>query len=84
MILDLHNLSIKSDDGTKMFVHGKEIINNDGTHAMLEKTGMVVLEAGLHPVEIQYFQGGGRQGLEVYWQSEINAKQIIPVEVLKH
>ena len=79
-----YGFSIKSDDGTKMFVHGKEIISNDGTHAMLEKTGMVVLEAGLHPVEIQYFQGGGRQGLEVYWQSEINSKQIIPVEALKH
>ena len=67
-----------------MFIHGKEIIDNDGAHGMIEKRGIVVLEAGLHPVEIQYFQGGGGQGLEVYWQSEINAKQIIPVEALKH
>ncbi|MBW8014572.1 MAG: beta-galactosidase [Planctomycetes bacterium] len=79
-----YEFSIKSDDGTKMFVHGKEIISNDGTHGMVEKAGMVVLEAGLHPVEIQYFQGAGGQGLEVYWRSEINSKQIIPVEALKH
>ncbi|MCF7955640.1 MAG: chitobiase/beta-hexosaminidase C-terminal domain-containing protein [Phycisphaerae bacterium] len=76
--------SINSDDGTKMFIHGKEIISNDGVHGMEEKSGALVLEAGPHPVEIQYFQGAGGQGLEVYWQSEMNDKQIIPVEVLKH
>jgi hypothetical protein len=80
----LYVFSTKSDDGTKMFIHGKEIISNDGAHGMVEKTGIAVLEAGLHPIEVQYFQGGGGQGLEVYWQSEMNAKQIIPVEVLKH
>ena len=76
--------SINSDDGTKMFIHGKEIISNDGVHGMVEKTGLAVLEAGLHPVEIQFFQGYGGQGLQVYWHSDMNAKQIIPVEVLKH
>lgn len=76
--------SINSDDGTKMFIHGKEIINNDGVHGMVEKSGAVILEAGLHPVEIQFFQGAGGQGLEVYWYSDMNDKQIIPVEMLKH
>jgi hypothetical protein len=76
--------SIKSDDGSKLLLHGKEIIRNDGSHGMVEKSGIVVLEAGLHPIEVQYFQGGGRQGLEVYWNPNGNEKQLIPAEVLKH
>ena len=59
---------LNSDDGSKLFLAGRELINNDGLHGMIEVSGAAVLEAGWHPIEIRYFQGGGGLGLELYWK----------------
>lgn len=59
---------LNSDDGSQLFLAGRELINNDGVHGMIEVSGAMVLEAGWHPIEIRYFQGVGGLGLELYWK----------------
>merc|ERR1712057_63039 len=41
-----YNFWTKSDDGSKLWVDGKEVVNNDGMHAMREKKGRVHLRSG--------------------------------------
>ena len=54
-----------SDDGSRLFVNGKERIDNDGTHGMEYKEGSVELEPGMAKIRVDYFDWGGAQGLSL-------------------
>jgi len=71
---------VNSDDGTKLFVAGKEIVANDGVHGMTEEKAEIALEAGWHAFELVYFQGGGGLGLEVSWRGPGFAKSPVPAD----
>jgi hypothetical protein len=49
---------LMSDDGSKLYIDGKTVINSDGLHdASVERTGSVMLKTGVHRVRVSYFQG---------------------------
>ncbi len=52
-----YTFSLLSDDGSKLIIDGKTVIDNDGIHPPVEKTGSIYLTRGLHTIEVQYFQG---------------------------
>ncbi len=52
-----YTFSLLSDDGAKLIINGKTVIDNDGIHPPTKKTGSVKLTKGFHTVEVQYFQG---------------------------
>ncbi len=52
---------IVSDDGTKLFIDDRLVIDNDGTHPPRAKEGSVQLSAGAHSMVVQYFQGPRNQ-----------------------
>ena len=57
---------INSDDGSRLLIDGKSLIENDGIHPAGEpKTAKTPLAVGTHAFEIQYFEGGGEQLLAV-------------------
>jgi cytochrome c len=60
-------LQLTSDDGSKMWVDGNLIIENDGPHGMDAREAEIALRAGYHTVRIEYYQGGGGRGLELKW-----------------
>ncbi|MEG2414631.1 MAG: PA14 domain-containing protein [Kiritimatiellia bacterium] len=55
---------LTSDDGSKLFLRGKLMIDNDGAHGMILKTKQLRLSAGRHPFEVQYFNLSGGRGFE--------------------
>lgn len=67
-----------SDDGSKVYIDGKEIIDNDGSHSPDMKQGAVELTKGLHEIRVEYFDDYMGQKLEVYYQSETTALQMLP------
>lgn len=71
-----------SDDGSKLWIGPVEVVNNEGFHGMVERSGDVYLKAGLHPISVVHFEGGGGEGLEVRYQGPAIPKQIIPASVL--
>jgi hypothetical protein len=71
-----------SDDGSKLLVDNQEVVNNDGDHGALERSGKIRLEKGLHPLTVLYFNGGGGSWLDVYYRGPSLVKQIIPPSVL--
>ena len=57
-----------SNDGSRLYINGNEVIDNDGRHAAEEKSVKLSLEKGLYPVEVKYFQYGGGKALKLLWQ----------------
>ncbi len=71
-----------SDDGSRLYIDGKLVVDNDGWHGMVEKSGAVDLKAGPHAILVTYFDQGGDDGLAVSWQGPGTAKEKIPARVL--
>ena len=44
------------------------VVDNDGVHSMIEKSGAVYLDAGRHPIRVDWFNGVEKYGLEVDYQ----------------
>lgn len=77
-----YTLFIASDDGSRFYIDGELLIDNDGLHGMVEKKGTVQLAAGLHPIVATYFDNGGGDGLNMSWSGPGLEKQEIPANVL--
>jgi hypothetical protein len=52
-----YRFSLLSDDGSKLYIDGHTIIDNDGVHPPLLETGRATLKAGMHEIRVSYFQG---------------------------
>ena len=56
-----------SDDGSRLWIDDKEIINNDGIHAETTGEGSSVLDKGLHKIKVWFFQGPAMElGLQLF------------------
>jgi len=73
----------RSDDGSKLYIGGKTVVDNDGDHGVQEKSGKIQLEPGLYPIRIEWFNGGGGAWLDASMEGPGFPKQIIPVQVLE-
>ena len=73
---------ISSDDGSRLYIDGIQIINNDGLHGLVEKSGSLELTEGLHSFEILFFEKGGGEYLGFKYQSSTISKQSVPMSVL--
>jgi predicted alpha/beta superfamily hydrolase len=47
---------LTSDDGAKLFIGDRLIINENGSHFRLQKSFMVPLKKGYYPIRMEYFQ----------------------------
>ena len=54
-----YRISTTSDDGSRVKIDGKTVVNNDGIHPSTTVEGKVELDSGIHEVELTIFQGGG-------------------------
>ncbi len=52
-----YRFTLTSDDGSRLEVDGKLVVDNDGVHQTLTMGGSAVLEAGSHHIHVPYFQG---------------------------
>lgn len=75
----VYQIQLTSDDGSLFRIGGKTLMN-DGLHAMETKTLDIALEKGWHPVEIEFFQAGGDDGLIINWKTGDTPAAIIPEE----
>ncbi len=69
---------LKSDDGSRLSIHERVMIENDGLHAATELAGRIKLAQGRHPIRVEYFQGDGSQILELSWQGPGGERQPVP------
>lgn len=71
-----------SDDGSRVYVDGSPVVDNDGIHAPQQKQGAVDLKAGDHPFTVTFMQGGAGAQLSVQWQGPGIKKGNIPNDAL--
>jgi mono/diheme cytochrome c family protein len=59
-----------SDDGSRLSIDGKVVIDNDGIHPFSQKRKPLKLKAGLHSVVVEYFEQGGGEELQVLFEAK--------------
>ncbi|NOQ77216.1 MAG: hypothetical protein GQ475_05420, partial [Methylococcaceae bacterium] len=74
---------LTSDDGSKLFIDGQILVNNDGLHGALTRGASIHLAAGLHRIEVHFFEASGGQRLDVEWQGPDFARQVISSKSLR-
>ena len=74
--------AVKSDDGSRLYIDGQLVVNNDGKHGMIEKRKRIVLNKGLHPIRVNFYDSGGASGLIVSWRKPGGKREQIPAENL--
>ncbi len=63
----LYKWRMESDDGSRLWIDGVEIINNDGVHAMNSMEMEQELGKGRHAIKVWYFQGPATElGLQLF------------------
>jgi hypothetical protein len=77
-----YNFFLESDDGSRLFIDDKQIIDNGGQHHMIEKESAVELNAGAHALKIEYFENEVHAGCKFSWQPPGGPKAIVPAAVL--
>jgi len=63
----LYEFSVRSDDGSRLTIGGREVVDNDGSHAPRTRRGLIALEAGWHPLRLDYFEDYAGELLELRW-----------------
>jgi hypothetical protein len=71
-----------SDDGSKLYIDGAQVVDNDGFHGMQWRQGTRYLTAGKHSIMVTMFEWGGGEGLEVQVEGPGIPRIPIPNEVL--
>lgn len=60
---DIYEMVLKGDDGSRLFVAGRELIVNDGFARFSETRVPIALAAGLHRVRVDYYQSSDNASL---------------------
>jgi hypothetical protein len=55
---------LRSDDGSKLWIDSRPVVNNDGCHGMRKREATTSLTPGDHPLRIEFFENGGGAGCE--------------------
>ena len=65
---DEYTFYTSSNDGSRLYINDRLIVNNDGEHGATDKSGTVRLPAGRHRIRATYFQSGGSKVLKVFYK----------------
>ncbi len=71
-----------SDDGSRLWVDGRLVVDNDGSHDARKMGGMVALERGYHRIRVLYFDDYMGESLEVGLAGRNMKEASIPDEML--
>ena len=64
---DVYRFETTSDDGSWLYVDGRLVVDNGGTHGAVTQSGQIWLDRGPHFVLLEYSQSGGLYALEWSW-----------------
>ncbi len=57
-----------SDDGSRLLINGKIVVDNDGPHSKKTVSNEIYLKSGMHQIQVDYFERGGQESLTVNWK----------------
>ena len=71
-----------SDDGSWLYVRGREVVVNGGQHSAADARGTIDLKRGVSPIFIRYSQNSGDCAFELWWSRNGGPFQPVPAWVL--
>ena len=79
-----YTFTTRSDDGSRLWIDGQLVVDNDGIHGAVEVAGTVSVQAGRLPIEVAMFELEGDSVLEVMWERPGAPRELLPPDVLAH
>jgi hypothetical protein len=74
-----YKFRIVSDDGAKLFIDNKKVVDNDGTHNFIAASGGLKLAKGSYNLKLQYFQGPRYEaGIQFFVKKDGSKEGIFP------
>ncbi|MSR18578.1 MAG: hypothetical protein EXS00_05315 [Phycisphaerales bacterium] len=77
-----YTLYTESNEGSRLRIDGALVVDNDGLHAMLEKSGVKQLAVGKHALVLDFFEATGSAGCIMRIEGGGLAKQFVPAGML--
>jgi len=62
-----YTFATASDDGSQLLINQQMVVNNDGLHGVVTRSGSIALSKGKHEIEVRYFEFSGFEKLHVSW-----------------
>src|ERR1041385_4188144 len=77
---------LESDDGSRLLIDGKTVVDNGGLHDMQTQDGSVALKAGDHDLQLDYFENenDGGAGCVLSWKTKGMEKEVVPANAFSH
>lgn len=66
-----------SNDGSKLYIDGELVVDNDGAHIKRVRSGSMSLSAGKHRLVLVYFQRGGSQTLRLKYSGADTSEVLV-------
>ena len=63
-----------SDDGVRLWVGDQQLVDNWTVHGEKADSARIDLKRGLHPIKLEFFQGGGPGSIRLSWRQPGSTK----------
>jgi hexosaminidase len=80
----IYSFYLTCDDGGILNIANREVVNNDGWHGPIEKSGQAALKKGLQPIDLSFVEGGGGYTLKLKYSLNGSEPVDVPNSWLKH
>jgi parallel beta-helix repeat protein len=79
----LYTFYVTADDGMRLDVGGKRLVNDFTDHPPTMASGQIELVAGQRPkINLEYYENGGQASLKLEWSGPNLARQVVPASAL--
>lgn len=72
-----------SDDGSRLFVDDELVVDNDGLHPAIDRTGYRRLAAGLHAIRVEFFERNFDEELKLHFSGPDQPWAEMPASVFR-
>ncbi|MBL7093841.1 family 78 glycoside hydrolase catalytic domain [candidate division KSB1 bacterium] len=79
---DEYTFYTSSNDGSKLYIDNKLVVDNDGEHGATERSGNIKLSPGSYPIKVTYFQAGASKVLNIFYKRQGFERLIVPGSML--
>jgi alpha-L-fucosidase len=81
---DVYRFRLTSDDGSKLWIDGELVVDNDGLHGATAKIGAIALAKGAHTIRVDYFNKTGGSALSLAIAGSGKAFADVPASAFRH
>lgn len=81
---EIYSFFFNCDDGGVLYIADEVVVDNDGQHSPIMKSGQTALEKGLQPFRLDFLEAGGGYTLKLQYSINGSPAQDIPDNWFKH